>query len=236
MMRPSVLRSRVDNSSFRNARHMAISGVDYSGAGNISDTNLQETLRIDAYIRSMAQGLGLDGVQAETGGATWQRQEDPLQRMLSSREDISAELGLLFLRITGDHLQTGNHSLPDDAVPGLRDSTFARRIGEMLLDSGVLAPTQRHEYEDMQPNNREEMSLALGDLIRSIDSQHHRGGSTHLATELDNLERDATSMALGRAVVNMITAAQEGPSMVRMMESDGPLKHDDIVRRIGQQF
>lgn len=235
-MRPSVMRSRVNNSSFDNDRRMAVSDVD-NGFGNVQDTNLQESLRIDAFIRDMGEGMDTAGIVDTTGGAQWQHQEDPLQRMLSTREDLSTSLGQLFMRITSDHLQTGDHALPDDAIPGLRDSTFARKIGEFMIDTGMTAPSMRQEYSDMSPNHRDEMALALGDLIRSIDAQNH-GPTSIRETQFDNIEKDAMSMALGRAIMNMtgLTESQglSAPTTVRMQEREDPLRSSEFARRIGQ--
>lgn len=237
--RPGAMRSRVDNSTFENPRTFGMDGVT-EGLGNIQDTNLQETLRVDALLREIGQtAIGLDGLPSSLG--QWVPTEDPLTRLLSTREDVATALGQLFMRVTSDHVQTGEAALPDETgfEESLRDSEFVRNVGERLIQTGVTAPSMWPTH--MQPTQREELAFALGQQIRALDGEVHVSGGPSTVHEqtLDNIEKDAMALAMGRAVLNMIGVADEGRGggdAIRMATMEDSLRDSELVRKIGDQF
>jgi len=126
-------------------------------------------------------------------------------------------------------------------VASLRDSEFVRQVGERLIDTGLTGPALWPK--EMQPTKRDEMALALGDSIRSIDGAVRMGGggapTTIRDADLDNIEKDAMALATGRAVMNMIGTAQDGlgaPTTIRDASMEDSLRDSAFVRRLGEQF
>ena len=134
-MRPTAMRVRTGDSTFKNSYIMGVQGTpDYDGVGTIQGSDLNETLREDQIVRVGGLGhaapstdIGLYGPMAYKQDGTF---EDTLRDSTFARSFMDSAMGF-----GGEHMPQGPWQRADDPLTRLLSERedISTAVGQLFM-------------------------------------------------------------------------------------------------------